>query len=272
MQPLVLAQFRFIVAAVILLLTAHVFLKQKFPSKKEWKQLTIYGLLNITIYLGCYVIAMQEVTAGVGALAISISPVFISFFSVFFLKEKISTNVFVALLLGTIGVLLASWPLFSEATVTPKGLLLLLFSMLAYAIGQVYFAGKSWNNLSLITINGWQTFIGGLFLLPVTSFFYKADDNNYSSQFLWSTLWLAIPVSIFAMLLWLWLLNKNAIKAGLWLFLCPIFGYLIAAVILEERITGFTIAGVGLVIFGLALAQQKSILSKLNRTKNNLKT
>lgn len=272
MQPLVLAQFRFLVAAVILLFTAHVFLKQKLPAKTEWKQLTIYGLLNITIYLGCYVIAMQEVTAGVGALAISVSPVFISFFSVLFLKDKISTSVFFALLLGMMGVLIASWPLFSEATVTPKGLLLLLFSMLAYAVGQVYFAGKNWNKLSLITINGWQTFIGGLFLLPVTLIVYKPLQNNYNAQFVWSTLWLAIPVSIFAMLLWLWLLNKNTIKAGLWLFLCPIFGYIIAAIILQEKITYYTFAGVGLVLFGLALAQQKSIFNKLKTTKNKLNT
>lgn len=261
MQPLVLAQYRFLIASLLLLFTAHVLLKQKLPTAKEWKPLIIYGLLNITIYLGCYVIAMQEVTAGVGALAISISPVFISFFSVIFLKHKLSFKVLMALILGTLGVVVASWPMFDEANVTPRGLLLLLFSMLAYAIGAVYFAGKKWNNLSLITINGWQTFLGGLFLFPVTWFFYKPEQNVYGNYFLIGTLWLAIPVSIFAMLLWMWLLNKNAIKAGLWLFLCPLFGYLIAAVILHEKITWYAAAGIGLVIVALLLAQRK--------TKNN---
>ena len=47
----------------------------------------IYGFLNITIYLGLYVIAMQNITAGIGALAIASNPVFISSLSVFFKKE-----------------------------------------------------------------------------------------------------------------------------------------------------------------------------------------
>ena len=71
-----IAQVRFAVAGIIMLVFAHVFLRQNLPAKKEWGQILIYGLLNITIYLGCYVIAMQHVTAGVGALAIATNPFF----------------------------------------------------------------------------------------------------------------------------------------------------------------------------------------------------
>jgi len=46
--------------------------------------LAVYGLLNISIYLGMYVIAMQTITAGIGSLAVASNPVFISFLSVFF--------------------------------------------------------------------------------------------------------------------------------------------------------------------------------------------
>jgi len=228
------------------------------PAGKEWRYLTIYGLLNITIYLGCYVVAMQKITAGIGALAIATNPLFISFLSVFFLKKKLSFAVIAAIILGTAGVLCAAWPLLQQATITTGGLLLLLFSMLSYSVGAIYFSAKGWNGLHLFTINGWQTLIGGLLLLPVALFFYHGDQNHFTSTFWSAVLWLAIPVSIVAVQLWLWLLQSNTVKAGLWLFLCPVFGFAIAAWLLHDRITGYTIAGVVLVVLGLLVAQKKS--------------
>jgi drug/metabolite transporter (DMT)-like permease len=255
-QPLVIAQVRFAVAGMIMLIFSHLLLKQKLPKCVEWKQIVIYGLLNITVYLGCYVIAMQHVTAGVGALAIATNPLFISFSSVFFLKKKLKSEIFVALLLGTLGVLIASWPLLKDASVTVSGLILLLFSMVSYSVGAIYFSVKKWNNLSIVTINGWQTMIGGILLLPFTLYKYRGNKNHFDLKFWGGTLWLAIFVSIFAIQLWLWLLKKNTVKAGLWLFLCPVFGFAIAAVILNDVISVYTVIGVLLVMIGLFLSQR----------------
>jgi drug/metabolite transporter (DMT)-like permease len=73
-----------------------------------------------------------------------------------------------------------------------------------------------------------------------------------------SVTWLAVPVSIFAVQLWLWLLQLNAVRAGLWLFLCPLFGFIIAAWVLKDSISLYTIVGVFLVIFGLLLSKMNS--------------
>lgn len=255
-QPLVIAQVRFGVAALIMLFVAHVIGKNRLPDRKQWKQITIYGLLNITIYLGCYVYAMQEVTAGVGALSIATNPVFISFLSVIFLRKKLKTPVVLALLLGTAGVFYASLPLLQDASVTMPGLLLLLFSMLSYSVGAIYFSSKNWGGLSILTINGWQTMIGGILLLPITLFVYEPAANQYDLVFWGSTLWLAVPVSIFAVQLWLWLLRINTVKAGLWLFLCPVFGFALAAPILGDPISYYTLVGVILVMIGLFISQR----------------
>jgi drug/metabolite transporter (DMT)-like permease len=62
--------------------------------------------------------------------------------------------------------------------------------------------------------------------------------------------------------LWLWLLKTNAVKAGLWLFLCPAFGFAIAGWMVHDVISLFTIAGIALVMAGLFLAQK---ISRQNR-------
>ena len=186
-QPLVIAIVRFALAAAILLFIAHIIQRNRLPVGIEWKQIAIYGLLNITIYLGCYVIAMQTVTAGIGSLAVATNPVFISFLSVIFLKEKLQWPIVFSLLICTVGVTCAAWPLFSDASVTTGGLLLLLFSMLCYSAAAIYFSSKKWNNLSLLTINGWQTLLGGLFLLPVALILYEPGQNHYTKTF-----WLSV--------------------------------------------------------------------------------
>jgi len=257
-QPLVIAEVRFIIAAALMLFFSHFIKRQRLPANKEWKHLAVYGLLNITIYLGCYIVAMQHVTAGVGALTVATNPLFIVFLSAVFLNKKLQAPIIIAIVLGTSGVMIAAWPLLEQATVTVSGLLLLLFSMLSYSAGAIYFSSKKWNGLHLFTINGWQTLIGGFLLLPFTLLFYRDNHNHFTINFWISVWWLAIPVSVFAGQLWLWLLQTNTIKAGLWLFLCPVFGFAIAALLLRDVISSYTIAGVILVMSGLFIAQKSS--------------
>jgi drug/metabolite transporter (DMT)-like permease len=246
-----------------MLIFSHGILRERFPRRNEWKQLAIYGLFNISIYLGLYVVAMQKITAGVGALAVASNPVFISFLSVAFLKTRLNIAIIISIIVCLIGVLCASWPLLGQATVSVEGLVVLLVSMVSYSIGAIYFSSREWNGLSLLTINGWQTLLGGIFLLPVALFFYRSAGNHFNGRFWISVAWLSVPVSIFAVQLWLWLLQVNAVRAGLWLFLCPLFGFMIAAWLLKDEISWYTIAGVFMVIVGL-------LLSKLNNKRNEV--
>ncbi len=255
-QPLVIAVVRFGVAALCMLALAHLVLRQRIPAGKEWKQLAIYGVLNVTIYLGCYVMAMQTVTAGIGALAVATNPLFISFMALFFFKQKVSPLFWVAMFICIAGVLCAAWPLFAEATVTASGLLILFVGMLAYSAAALYFSKQQWNGLHLLAINGWQTAIGGLLLLPFAVVFYKDSSNRFDANFWGAVLWLALPVSIVAVQLWLWLLRTNAARAGMWLFLCPPFGFAIARWLVHDKLSAYTAVGVLLVIMGLAVAQR----------------
>lgn len=257
-QPFVIAVSRFFIAAIIMLLVSHAVLKQRFPQKQEWKQIAIYGTLNISIYLGLYVIAMMNVSSGLGTLSIGTNPVFISIIIAIWLKKKIKQSTIFSLLLCTAGILTAAWPLLEKSYATPQGLTLLIISMLAYSIGAVYFSNNKWNGLHILVINGWQTLFGGILLLPFLFIFYRADANLYDARSIGGMLWLAIPVSIGAVQLWLYLLKDNPVKASFWLFLCPVFGFAIASVMLNEPLSIHTFIGVALVIAGLYIVQRKN--------------
>lgn len=256
-QPFLINVTRFFIAGVVMLFISHGLMRNRRPLNREWKQLAIYGLLNISGYLGLYVIAMKNVSPGLGSLAIATNPVMINLLGALLFGQAIKANTWISLGLCMLGVLIAAYPLLQNSYATPRGLLLLLTSMLIYSCGILYFSRQNWNQLHILTINGWQTFLGGIFLWPVAAITYRSGANHWNWQFAGAVGWLAIPVSIIAVQLWLYLLRDNAVKASFWLFLCPVFGYLIANVVMKEPIGIFTVAGMALVLTGLYLVQRK---------------
>ncbi len=200
-----------------------------------------------------YVVAMKEVTASVGALTVAASPVFISFLSLIVLKKPISPRILLALFVCISGFVVVAWPLFADASVTARGLVLLMASMFSYALGTIYFTSRRWEGLHLLTINGWQTLLGAFSCFLLCCLPISQTPTTFPG-FWAGTLWLALPVSIVAVLLWLKLIKQDAVKAGLWLFLCPIFGIIIAAVLMGDKISLFTIGGLAMVLAGLGIS------------------
>lgn len=255
-EPLLLFNVRFLLAGLLMLFYAHLFAKIKFPKQGDWKPLFIFGLLNTTFCLGLYVIALQQVSAGIGSLAPAVNPLLITVLSGVWMGTKVKLVQWISVVFGMFGILLAAYPLLRNSTATVPGLALMLMSMFCYSAGVIYYARTKWQMLSLV-INGWQVFIGGLLLLPCSFLMHKKGViNHFDNRFWASEAWLIVPVSIVSVQLWLYLLKVDAVRASLWLFLCPLFGFVYAAILLHEAITGYTIAGTALVIAGLYLGQK----------------
>jgi probable blue pigment (indigoidine) exporter len=254
-QPFVIGDVRFFMASFLMLFGAIILRGYRLPNKTEWKPLIIYGFLNVALYLGLFGLAMERVAAGIGTLSIATNPLFISVLSALWLKKPVPKNVWLGLGLGMVGVGIATYPLLLKSYATPLGIVILLGSMLSYSIGTVYYSSRKWD-LPILAINGWQVLFGGILLLPFTFFTYESSKNHFDGQFLGSVLWLVVPVSIGAVQLWLYLLKIDAVKAAMWLFLCPIFGFFYAWLLLGEPVSAYTFVGTGLVIGGLYLGQR----------------
>lgn len=256
-QPLVLSIPRFILASALMLGIAHLAMKQPLPANKvAWKKIAIYGFFNVGLYLGLYVVAMQEVSAGLGSLFIAINPVLIMLISTIWFRQPLRVVTVLSFTLCMAGMLLAAYPLLDGSHASPLGLILLLLSNISYSAGAIYFSKQDWGGMHILTINGWQTLFGCLYLLPFAFFFYQPTANVFDIGFLGAVVWLAIPASIIASLLWMSLLRDNPTKASAWLFLCPIAGFAIAAAIMKEPLSWHTFVGVILVIAGLYIVQR----------------
>ena len=256
LQPFTICVVRFFTAGVVMIFISHMILRQRLPKGRQWAQIAIYGLLANTISLGLYVIAMRQVSAGLGSLAVATSPVFINLISAIFLRQRLRPVTIFCLLLCMGGVVIAAWPLLRNTSATPSGLLLLLISMVAYSISVLYFSRTDWKGLTRLTINGWQVLLGGVFLLPAMLYVYQSDLNTWGFKGLVSVAWLAIVVSVAAVSLWLFLLHEDAERSSFWLFLCPVFGFILSNIFTHEPLTLFTLVGMLLVLGGIYWQQK----------------
>ncbi|WBX74929.1 EamA family transporter [Tenacibaculum ovolyticum] len=252
-EPLVLAVIRFLISGLIMITISSFILKEKTPQKKDWYQISIFGLLNISIYLGCLFTAIITVSAGLLNLFIAINPILITLFTSYFLKRKISFSEKIGFSICFIGLFIATIPTIVESKSNFWGIFLLISGMISYSLGSVYYK-KIDLKLSDLTINGYQTFIGGLFLLPI-AYYYKSQIILYDINFYVSLVWLIVIISIFANNIWFSLLKKDTVKASKWLFLAPVFGYFLSFFILGEEITIHAYLGIVFVILGLKISQ-----------------
>lgn len=257
-HPLILANVRFFIAGSGMLIWAYGVQRtvNAWPKGAEWRHLTIFALLNTTIYLSAFVLALKQVSASIGSLSTATSPLFITLLSAIWLKRPLRWFEGAGLVLGLLGVSIATYPLLQKAYATVEGLLILLFGMLSVSAATVYYARIKWRLPNLV-INGWQVLIGGLLLMPLTLLTADFKASHYDERFWLSVFWLIIPVSVIALQLWFYLVRRDAVQASLWLFLCPIFGFVYSYWLLGEPITRYTFVGTGLVITGLYLAQRE---------------
>ena len=252
-EPLTFFTIRFLAAGVILLTVSHIILRYALPAGKEWWQVSIFGLFNTALYLGIFIVALQYVAASITTLAIALNPLLISILSATFMRRKVAAKEWLSIFIGMAGVAVATYPLLQTHHATVGGVSLIALCMLMYSIGSVYYASVSWK-LQRLVINGWQVLLGGLMLLPF-ALISSQHENNYDANFWLSLFWLVVPVSIVAVQLWLRLLRDDAVRASIWLFLCPVFGLLYATILLHEPFSWFTFAGLILVMAAIYLGQ-----------------
>ncbi|GAB3791564.1 DMT family transporter [Spirosoma humi] len=261
-HPLILATVRFFIAGGGMLAFAYGIQRTKnaWPTRTEFGQLAIFALLNTTIYLGAFVLALKQVSAGIGSLSTATNPLFIALLSALWLRKMPSLYQIGGLLLGLLGVGVATYPLLQTSYATVEGLLILLGGMISVSAATVYYARITWRLPNLV-INGWQVLLGGILILPFTLLSAVVDPASFSSahydeRFWLSVFWLIVPVSVAALQVWFYLVRQDAIRASLWLFLCPIFGFAYSYFLMGEPITLYTLIGTGLVIGGLWLGRK----------------
>ena len=180
------------------------------------------------------------------------------------LGRVIAPREWFGMLIAAGGLLVVVAPSLGLASATPRAVGMVVLAVLINSIGSVY-ARRVQLQLPPFVVNGWQLVLGMLMLLPLAALLNNGMVFRASPNLLFAIGWSALPVSIGAMAIWFGMVRKDALRASTWLFLTPIAGYSLAALVLGEPIHIWDAAGAVLVMSGLVVSGTIDVRGLLRR-------
>jgi drug/metabolite transporter (DMT)-like permease len=109
------------------------------PTRAQWPSLAVLGLLMMLFGNGMVVLAEEQVSSGLAAIAIASMPLWMGLFGAMFGRHP-SRGEWLGIGIGFIGVLWLNAG--SSLSSTPRGLVLLLIAPIAWAFGSVWSRGR----------------------------------------------------------------------------------------------------------------------------------
>ena len=247
---------RFMVGALAAVILIWLF-RTPMPPRELIPRAIFLGLLGQLGFNVPLAYGIQHVEAGTVALISGMSSVFMAALAVPLLGERLQARVVVGLMLALAGSVLVTVMSGGELSLTRDqafGSMLILLSAILWAVYSVIV--KPWLGKIPPTSIPMLGSIAGLpLMIPIgaSGLFSGLGDLAWTG-------WLGvaqftITASVIAPILWaVGLQRGEASRAGLYLYLTPLFGVIASALLLDESITPGTIAGGGLIVAGVALA------------------
>lgn len=268
-EPATVAFLRFFGAA--LLLFPIMWLTEKKPKKpnlKDYGLFAILGLTGIAIYNICFFIATKHAPVIKSSLFIACNPVLIVLLSGIFLKEKITKNHIIGMVIALTG----------AAFVITDGHLLTLFQFGFEPIDFVLLgAVVSWalysvvgkvvlKKFSSVESTTYAVAFGTIFLLP----FASAETSWQEIIQADSSTWIAIAhmsifVTVVSFIMYYYGIKEvGAAKASIFINVMPVSAVLMATFFLDETFTLAHAFGAAFVLTGVYIGTNTKIFKKRN--------
>lgn len=260
--PLGLSFWRWAVAALILLPFAWPAMRGALPlAWLHWKLVLALALLGIAGFNSLVYVGLQTTTVTNGVLLQSVTPIFTILLAGLLLQEQSTRWQWLGVIISLAGVLVIM-------TRADPGALL----RLGFSIGDVWIlaATLDWalytvllrklpNGLKGLPILGFSVTLGALAILP----FYLYESLTFQPMpftvvSVSSIAYVAVFPSLLAYMFWNHATHRlGANLTGQFSHLMPVFGILLATLLLGERLQFYHAVGMLLVAAGLVLANMK---------------
>lgn len=263
MPPLAGACLRFVLAAMVLIpwmYWAGGFSQLKSWSAQRWLGMAAAGATGVFGYAAFFLSGLQHLPAGKAALVITLNPVMTLLMAVWLFKERLNTIIAAGMLLAVVGavvVLSHGKPLEILQGAMGIGELLILGCVVCWVlytlIGRWMLTGVDALSTTAVTST-----IGALLLL-VGSLIVEGPSGLASAVHSGTTAWVALLFLAFGAtaLAYAWYFDGvKALGAGAasgYITLVPLFGVVISAFLLGERVDTSMLLGGAMAIAGTAV-------------------
>jgi drug/metabolite transporter (DMT)-like permease len=258
MPPFTMAGVRFVLAGGLL----FAFLRWRgaaWPTARQWWSNAIIGAFLLLGGNGCVAWAEQFVPSGVTALLIGVQPLF------FVLTEwawpggtRPTAAIMAALLLGFAGVawLAAPWQSVREGGIDLAGVLAVLGACVSWAIGSIY-SRHARHGAEPLLASSLQMLTGGATLLLVAAL--HGDLAQFHPAAVSTRSWAALAYLIgcgslvgFSTFVWL-IKHSTPARVSTYAYVNPIVAVFLGWLILDEPVTGRTLAASAVIIAAVVM-------------------
>ena len=253
--PLLFGGLRALIGGVALLGLTIVFRKPFLPPRKSWGGVLAMSLVATTLGYGAMFLSPGRTGAGIASVLGNTQPLLVVVLAAMFLGERITPSRWITLALGMTGVTLIAWQaLVASDAYGLSGAALALTASAGAAVGSVIFK-RMQVTTGLLAITAWQLILGSLPLLAISALIERSMPVIWNFQFVGQLLFLALVGTALVSTAWYWLVQRGQVsQLALFLFLVPVFGLGIAALVFGERVSLLEGVGSFLTVAGIGIA------------------
>lgn len=248
-DPVSFLVLRFAITAVVLGLMCVISRPELPDSRTEIAHTMVAGALVVgTFSLGAFVAIAYGISGSTTALIISLQPLLASLIAMVLFNARVTVAQWLGLFIGFVGVLsIVFWGLRSPS---PIGLVMAVLGLLGVASGSVY--QKYYCTKMNLLFGGFLQSLSSCILCAIVWLFYPVNFIQWTPTFIFGLLWMAITVSIGAMMLFYLLIRKLSIsKVSSLFYLMPISTLFQSILFLDGSISAFQ--GVGIILVSLSI-------------------
>src|SRR6184192_858164 len=249
--PLTILSIRFLLAGGLLFAGVWA---ARLPVPRDgatWLRLLAVGLGGNALYLGLSYEALRHMSAGMGSIVASTNPLILALVAPWLLREPLTLRKATGLVLGFAGVVLAMHTRAGSSAARPVDVLLALAGVLSFVFSNVLFK-RMRARPHPVVLNAAQLLCAGLALVPAALLIEGPPQIQWTAPVVASLAFLIVVLSVGASMLWFWILQHGeASRVSAYFFLTPVFGLLLGAVMLHERLV--PLDGLALVVIATGL-------------------
>lgn len=257
-RPIEILFFRFMIGLFILTIVyPH---RLKSAEKKQEIMFALAGLCGITLYYLLENIALTYTMASNVGIIISVAPFFTAIFAHYCLKgERLKMNFFIGFIAAITGICLISVNTSTVFKLNPLGDFLALLASAVWAIYSILTRKISSFGYNTIQTTRRIFFYGILFMIPTFPFFDFHPDIKYLADpiVLFNILFLGLGASALCFVTWNYAVKiLGAVKTSIYIYIVPVITVVTSVIILHEKITWLSVAGMILALSGLFISEK----------------
>ncbi|WP_435359864.1 DMT family transporter [Haloarchaeobius sp. DFWS5] len=260
-EPLLMAAIRFDAIGLIVLAYALVRGQRIVPTSADLRSVLVGGVGIVAVHNGLLFAGQARVSGAVGAVVLATVPIWSVGFAAAFLDTARPTLPRIAgVCLGLVGVTLLAVP-GPTAVDAPDslGVALLLASAVAFALAAVGLRRQT-PTLDVAARQGWMMLVGGPLLHVGSLVAGESQAVAVTPRVAVAFGYLVLAAGVVGYLLYFALLDRlGPVEINLVGYVAPVFAALVGWSLLEETISGGTIAGFLVICVGFALVKHQAL-------------